>query len=82
MIPVGVGVVFLAYTTGIWGYCLIRGYNVKFTQLFGTAWPGAGKAQASGLVIPPSLTGPGAGQIGQVPTPSTQPSIPSQLTGQ
>lgn len=81
MIPVGVGVVFLAYTTGIWGYCLVRGYNVQFRQLFGATWPGA-KAQASTLVIPPSLTGPGAGELGQVPTPSTQPSTATQLTGQ
>lgn len=41
MIPIGVGITFLAYTTGIWGYCLVRGYNVKFTQLFKTTWPGA-----------------------------------------
>jgi hypothetical protein len=81
MIPIGVGVVWLAYTTGIWGYCLVRGYNVTFRQLFSPTWP-AGKAAASGLVIPPSLTGPRAGQLGQVPTPTTQPSVPTQLTGQ
>lgn len=81
MIPVGVGVVFLAYTTGIWGYCLVRGYNVQFRQLFGARWPGAAK-QASTLEIPASLTGPGAGQLGRVPTPSTQPDFPTQVTGQ
>lgn len=47
MIPVGVGVVFAAYTTGIWGYCLVRGYNVKFTQLFAATWPGTGKSPAA-----------------------------------
>jgi len=40
MIPVGVGIVFLAYTAGMWGYCLVRGLNVKFTQLFAATWPG------------------------------------------
>lgn len=81
MIPIGVGVVWLAYTTGIWGYCLVRGYNVKFTQLFGATWP-AGKAAASTLVIPPGLSA-GGGQIGNnLPTPTGKPTVPGQLTGQ
>ena len=41
MIPIGVAVVWLSYTTGIWSYCLVRGYNVKFTQLFKATWPKA-----------------------------------------
>lgn len=47
MIPIGVGIVFAAYTTGIWGYCLVRGYNVKFTQLFAQTWPGIQKASTA-----------------------------------
>jgi hypothetical protein len=32
---------FGAYTLGMWGYCLVRGYNVPFTSMFGVTWPGA-----------------------------------------
>jgi hypothetical protein len=69
MIPIGVGIVFLSYTTGLWGYCLIRGYNVKFTQLFASTWPGA---NTSG---PTSATG-----AHPLPTPTGQPSQAQQLT--
>jgi hypothetical protein len=49
MIPIGMAVVFLAYTGGIWGFCLVRGYNVTLASLFnGQTWPGTGKGTASG----------------------------------
>jgi hypothetical protein len=35
------GLVFAGYAIGIWGYCLVRGYNVRFTDVFAPAWPGA-----------------------------------------
>ena len=35
------GLAFGAYSLGLWGYCLIRGYNVPFTSMFAQAWPGA-----------------------------------------
>jgi len=37
---IGIGMVFGAYALGMWGYCLVRGYNVTFPQLFGQTWPG------------------------------------------
>lgn len=40
MTGIGMGLMFGAYTLGIWGYCLIRGYNVPFTSMFGQTWPG------------------------------------------
>jgi hypothetical protein len=43
MIPVGVALVFGGYTVGIWGYCLVKGYDVGFRQLFASTWPGAAK---------------------------------------
>jgi hypothetical protein len=69
MIPIGVGVVFLAYTTGIWGFCLVRGYNVKFTQLFGSAWPNA--AAGSGSSTSQGFSGQAAapGKASSGPTP-------------
>lgn len=95
MIPIGVGLVWLSYTTGIWGYCLVRGYNVKFTQLFAATWPankgsslatsaeqlqGNTAAAASAAV---ALGQPGgAEQLGlSPPTPSGNFPTNTQLTG-
>jgi hypothetical protein len=41
MAAVGVGVVWIAYFLGLWGYCMIRGYNVSPKQLVSTSWPPA-----------------------------------------
>lgn len=41
MIPIGLGMVWAGYTIGIWGYCLVRGYDVPFMKLFSGTWPGA-----------------------------------------
>jgi hypothetical protein len=38
------GMAWVGYTLGIWGYCLVRGYDVTFMQLFKPVWPGTGKA--------------------------------------
>jgi hypothetical protein len=43
---VSLGVLFLAYTTGIWAYCLLRGYSVTPGQLFATTWPTTTAAKA------------------------------------
>jgi hypothetical protein len=43
MIPLGLGLAWAGYTLGIWGYCLVRGYDVTFMQLFARSWPGTGK---------------------------------------
>lgn len=40
MTAIGMGVMFAAYTIGMWGYCLIRGYDVTFMQMFAQTWPG------------------------------------------
>lgn len=40
MIAIGMGLAFLAYTAGLWGYCLIRGYDVTPAALFHSSWPG------------------------------------------
>jgi hypothetical protein len=39
MVAIGLALAWGSYTVGIWGYCLVRGYDVGFTQLFGAAWP-------------------------------------------
>lgn len=33
MIVLGIGLVWAGYTVGFYGYCLVKGYNVKFSQL-------------------------------------------------
>jgi hypothetical protein len=39
MAAIGVGMIFLAYTVGLYGYILIRGYDVTFGQMFSKTWP-------------------------------------------
>lgn len=66
MIPIGVGITFAAYTVGIWGYCLVRGYNVKFTQLFATTWPGP--HQTAAAAAPGAAPAPSRATAGPKPT--------------
>lgn len=39
MPAIGIGLVWVAYSAGLWGYCLIRGYNVTPKQLLSPTWP-------------------------------------------
>jgi hypothetical protein len=41
VIVIGFGLVFAGYSIGLYGYCLVRGYDVSFRNLFSTQWPGA-----------------------------------------
>lgn len=41
MVALGVGTFFIGYAISVYGYCLVRGYNVAFTDLFHSAWGGA-----------------------------------------
>lgn len=38
MVAIGMGLVFIGYAVGMWGYCLVRGYNVPFMQVFTSRW--------------------------------------------
>lgn len=40
MVGIGMALAFVSYSAGIWGYCLVRGYNVTPADLFKTTWPG------------------------------------------
>ena len=47
MLPVGMLLVWAGYSVSLWGWCLIRGYDVTLGQLMSPAHPyGAGKGQA------------------------------------
>ena len=40
MVAMGVAALWAGYTLTMYGYCLVRGYDVQFAQLFHTTWPG------------------------------------------
>ena len=39
MIAIGMGLAFLAYVGVLWGYCLVRGYNITLGDMFRSTWP-------------------------------------------
>lgn len=57
VIVIGLGVLLGGYTIGIWGYCLVNGYNVPFMQLFGNTWNG-GAAEGGGIPLKPGAATP------------------------
>lgn len=51
MSAIAIGVVFLAYGMGLWGYCLVKDYDVNVYQLFRSQWPPE-KFESIGRVLP------------------------------
>lgn len=42
MTAVGIGMVFVGYTVALYGWILVRGYDIPFTTMFNTdPWPDA-----------------------------------------
>lgn len=42
MAAIGFGLLWLGYTIGLYGYCLIKGYDISTKDLFNTkSWPPA-----------------------------------------
>ena len=39
MIVIGIAMAWAGYTVGLWGYCLVQGYDVPFSAMFHTTWP-------------------------------------------
>jgi hypothetical protein len=39
MTAIGMVLILAGYYAGLYGYCLIRGYDVTFTSLAHTSWP-------------------------------------------
>jgi hypothetical protein len=66
MLPVGMILVWAGYSVGLWGWCLIRGYDVTLGQLMSPAHPyGSGKGQAwPPPVMSPSQIFPGGRNTG------------------
>jgi hypothetical protein len=67
VIPVGLGLCWAGYTLGIWGYCLLQGYNVTFAQLFGATWPGVSVSKTPGK------------KLGTITSPSVSTTDPGEL---
>lgn len=82
MIAVGLAATWLGYTSCAWGYCLIRGYDVTFVQLFKGTWPGTGKTAAAGSAAPAAA--PASKTAGGVTQTYNRPGAPagaSNVTG-
>lgn len=67
MIALGFAVAWAGYTTFMWGYCLVRDYDVTVPDLFKATWPGqlkagTGKGTVSGPVTPAKSGQPPPGQ--------------------
>lgn len=63
MVALGLGTVWAGYYLFMYGYCLIRGYDVSLPQLMHSTWPGSGTAKTA--------TGaPSGGGAGGVPRPA------------
>lgn len=75
MVAIAIGLAWGSYTIGIWGYCLVKSYDVTFPNLFRGTWPGAQvamKAPSGGhklgtITNSTSVTDPGQqnSQLGQ-----------------
>jgi hypothetical protein len=71
MIPIALAVVWAGYTVGVWGYCLIRGYDVSFVQVLKSTqtWQGGPGGAGSAPAKP-------AKSAGIPPNVSNNPAIP------
>jgi hypothetical protein len=58
MVAIGMALIWGGYYLGLWGYCLVNGYDVTFTSLAGTKWtsaPQSGPAQQLPLPANPGI---------------------------
>lgn len=62
MVALGFGVAWAGYTVFMWGYCLVRDYNVTVPDLFKATWPG---------IIPAHTGTSRAGRTGTTQAPGT-----------
>jgi len=80
---IGMGVTWFGYSVALWGYCLLRGYPVKFTDLinpvhpYNGAWPPPGQIPTSEVF--PGITS--AGTAGEGADPSAPPPGPPVKAG-
>lgn len=51
MAGIGIGAVLLGYSLSLYGYILIRGYDIGFVELFHSKWP----PEIAANQLPPGL---------------------------
>ncbi len=39
MAAIGIGLIWLGYTVGLYGFCLFKGYDITPKQLLSQSWP-------------------------------------------
>ena len=54
MVIIGMVLLWSGYSLGLWGYCLVNGYDVSFGSLFHSDWPAGGSKTGA-----PAPSGPG-----------------------
>ena len=59
MIALGLGVVWAGYYLFLYGYCLVKGYNVPLTSMMHSTWPGA----TATATAPAPASGGGGGHV-------------------
>lgn len=74
MVAIGMALVWAGYTAGIWGFCLIRGYDVSFANVFAPRWPGVQVTQDT----PGQVVRPGGHKLGTIVGPGTVTTNPGQ----
>lgn len=56
MAALGIGLVWISYTVGLYGYCLFRGYDITPKELLSSSWPpGKFDAKAAGAAAGKAL---------------------------
>jgi hypothetical protein len=73
VIAIGIGIAWAGYAGIFWSYCLIKGYNVSFTQMFTTAIPKWPPSQMTPDMIFP--TGVDSSASGSSTDSSGQPTV-------
>lgn len=68
MFALGLGTLWVGYTVGLYGYCLIRGYDISFLEMFAGPWPPMVGASNQFKAGPAVLTGPGITSPDQTPS--------------
>lgn len=61
MVAIAIGLVWAGYTGALYGYCLLRGYNITPRQLLSPSWPPLKGKQPPGQTGPQGGTGFGPG---------------------
>lgn len=56
MFALGIGVLYLGYSVTLYGYILIKGYDISFKQMFVGEWP-PGAGSSAPTATPPTVGG-------------------------